>query len=347
MLTLGLLQLGCTPPGPPLAAGVAVEEAVLGQNTGILLVEDGSPVAARLQPVVAGREARFRIVLEAEAARSVELVLTVGADEIREVVALEEGNTVHELVVPGEWLVEGVDVAFAVYELDGAPRAEASPGAKVPANGDTLLLGVRDMPGLRVTLVPLVDDGPEPVLTQAYADAMRDLLYAMFPVSEVTVDIRDASVPFEVLGIGADGLADAVDQVSAAHVADGAGPDHLYLGQYYELSRNGGGLASGTDMDPARRAAVGPAIETNPERSADIAVHELGHLLGAFHTPCIAEAPHPAFPDPEGLVGVRVWDGLEGRWRNKRTPDFMGYCPDSWTSPFSGGQLAEGLLWWD
>lgn len=344
MLGWLLLAGGCTPE-PPLASGVTIDRAILGQNTGVLLVDDGEPVLERLQPVIAGREARVRLVLTSDVRQAVEVELTLGEDAIRETVLLEPGSNRTELVVPAELLVEGVDFALAVYDLETGRPGDTS-GARVPAGDDTMYLGVRELPPLRVSLVAMVDDGPAPDLSPAYVDEVGDMLYAMFPVTDVDIDVREGSLPFAIIGEGSDGLAAAVDLVAEAHRADGAAPNHLYLGQYYVLG-GGGGRAAAVDLDPDKRAAVSPAIEGNPRASGDIAAHELGHLLGAWHAPCVANATHPDFPNPDGFVGVRVWDGLEERWRNASTPDLMGYCPNSWMGPFTGGQLAEGLLWWD
>lgn len=64
--------------------------------------------------------------------------------------------------------------------------------------------------------------------------------------------------------------------------------------------------------------------------------HESGHSMNLFHAPCGgAGGPDPNFPHEGGTIGFWGWNPRNNALRDpERWNDIMGYCRDTWISPY-------------
>lgn len=332
----------------PLAAGVRIERAVLAQNSGVLLAEDGAAVTARTAPVVAGREGRLLVQLSAEDARTVEVMAEVlEADNTLWTAASATVDlaaaTTAELVLPAEALDLDNALSISILEVDNTERSGDLDGARVPAEG-WLELDARAVPPLEVVLVSLEVDGEGPPLDEATLAATEAALLAWYPTAEVRLSVHELPLERAPRLSSLEDLAEAVFTLGQRRLDDGADPAVVYYGVYD--SSYTGGLAGASDFSEELRAAAGPSLDDPANRK--VMAHELGHLMGAFHAPaCRAGSIDPDYPAEDGTVGIETWDPLSERWLPPETTDLMGFCAEVAVSPYTSAQLARGLGWWE
>lgn len=353
----GVLAVACAPdatstdPAPALAADVRIDRVVLAQSTGVVLAEQGAPRLDRDAPVVAQRSAALKVSLRSGGAapRDVRLVVASvdGADQVAVVAeaTVAVGDDVDAtLWLPAEAIQPGVALAVSAVEADGQPRSGDTDGARMPAGTAFLDLDARALPPLQVVLVPLTVEGEGPDLTADTIATYQDALLAWFPTPSVEIDVHPEALERDRSLRDVEDLAEAVFALGQRRLDDGADPGVIYFGVYDAATT--AGLAGASDFSPELRAAAGPS-GADP-RSVKVMAHEIGHLMGAMHTPsCNAGFTDPAYPHPDGAVGVETLDPETGDWLPAETPDLMGYCVDVAVSPYTTVQLARGLAWWE
>ncbi len=339
-------------PEGTLAANVFVERVVLAQNSGVLLAAEGTVRADRVAPVIAGRDAALRVVLECSEASAREVRVRVDvvdaegepawSDEV--IVSTEGDDAVATLRLAEDAIDPGSALSVSALELDEEAREGTTEGARLPADGGFLDLEARVVPPLEVVLVPLLVDGRGPTLDDATVNFYRERLQGWMPTAEVLLSVHPEPLERDPELRITDDAAEEVFALGRQRLDDGADESVIYYGVYVDAPSMG--LAGSTDFSEELRAAVGPG--DGSESSARVMAHELGHLLGAAHTPsCGATFIDPGFPGSDGTVGVETVDPITGEWLEPDVADLMGFCRAVAVSPYTSDQLHRGLSWWE
>lgn len=331
--------------GPPLAAGVRIEAALLAQNTGVPLATDGAPVTERAAPVIAGRGAVLRVELDADGTRAVEVRAEVldaaGAVSVVAAEAVElDGDTRVELALPADAIAPGASLALSVVEAQGDAREGDTRGARLPEGAAFLDLDARETPPLHVVLVPLTVDGAGPALDDDTVALYEDVLLGWYPTAAVTVSVSDTPLERGDRIRTVQDLADEVFALGQRRQAAGAPWGEVWYGVYDATTD--AGLAGSSEFSPGLQAAAGPG--GTGDAALKVMGHEIAHLMGALHTPaCDPDSPDPRYPDPDGAAGVETLDPIDGGWLPADTPDIMGYCRDFAMSPYTSARIHAGL----
>lgn len=335
-----------------LAADVAVDRVVLAQSTGVLLADGGDLVLDRDAPVIADRGAALRVVLEDSnaTARDVRVIVEVvdDSDEIswtdEAVVAVGDEQPVIVLDIPAEVVQPQSALAVSVLEVDGDVLEGDTSGARLPTDNAYLELDARVVPPLEVVLVPLEVNGVGPALDDDTIAFYRDALLGYFPTAAVQLSVHSDTLERDPELLTVDDAANEVFLLGQRRLDDGVGDGVVYFGAYDDAVQLG--LAGASDFSEELRAAMGPV--DGSRQSAKLMAHEIGHLMGAAHTPsCSPGFTDPNFPDDDGRVGIETIDPFTGEWLDARTPDLMGYCFNVGVSPYTTTRLFRGLLWWE
>lgn len=181
---------------------------------------------------------------------------------------------------------------------------------QVPAALDPYVPGAQPLP-LRVGLLV---DGVPAVRAAAIARSMTD----SYRTIGIIAAVRVSKAPRLS---GADGPA-LIEQLRPAHAAAGAGADITHLITARDLTFNGSTSLVGYADCIGGVAVPGRAISVSEvtaqldgaslayrygkgrgDAAANVAVHEIGHLLGARHehSDCASGAAPPPGPDPEAV----------------------------------------------
>ncbi len=338
------LLLACADPTPQPTPGVHIEEVLLAQASTVPMVLEGAVINARQTPIVAGRDLEVRVTLSTDSDFERHLVNVnvelLDAEDQVSIAAQEEWMLEPEggwiqLSVPADLIQPGTAIAVSVTEVNPEARPGAVQDARKP-QARFLELDAQEIPALNVVLVPLSynESPPELAPLQEYQDA----LMAWFPTPEVSLELHPVGMDRDQ-GTSVEDLADEVAALGALRLQDDA-IGTVYFGIY---SGRGGGLAGSREFSPELRAAVGPDVDSTGHLK--VIGHEIGHLMGAMHTPaCAPDSTDPSYPLEDGSVGVEIWDPRTAAWLPPETPDLMGYCEDAATSPYTANIFAQGLL---
>jgi uncharacterized membrane protein len=183
------------------------------------------------------------------------------------------------------------------------------------------------------TVVPVVIDDPnDPAYNQMpnygqVVNLLPTLLKRYFMVSSVEVRVRKAyrTQSTDIGAIGAE-VGNLNDQET--------GNTQLYVGVLHGGYFGGGNGGGRTALVSARPDPVSLVRHIN---------HEVGHAFGMSHSKgCDTPGADPAYPYPNGSIGVYGWDPLTAPLTGPLVPktykDFMNYCDPhsgSWASDYT------------
>ena len=342
---------------PSLVPDLALTEVAAYQSVRIPLMEGG--VEAPAPELVAGRPVLVRAFVQPQAGflqRRVngELSWDPGdgrgparvIDSVEVAIASREQNegTTFDFLVDGDRVSPGAtwSIALRGAEACAGLGAETS-GARFPSSGRTEV-AVQEIGALDVTLVPFRynadGSGRLPDTSEVQLQRYRDVLYGMFPVSDVAITVREpVDLQLEVTP-SATTWSRVLQFLFQIRAQDNPPPNTYYYGIVAPIEGSGwsgvaglGPLPSAPDV--ARRGAIG--LGFTGLSSARTCAHELGHAAGRAHAPCGgAGNPDPEFPYDEGSIGVWGYDLVSGELKNPDAhSDFMGYCRNDWISDYN------------
>ena len=329
--------LDASAPGEPrLADGITLTGVELFQSVEIPLMQGGTASPPGAAPVVAARDAMVRVyAAPTGGAVTVTAEIELGSvggptTTLRATQTIDAPSTTADptstfnLLVPAASVTPDAQYRVRLVAPDGTPAATGvMHDARYPRDGSTAPLGAQDdMGGVELVLVPVRynydGSGRLPDTSAAQLDLFRSLLLAVYPLSQVTITVRD---PIDwsdgpQLFTGNFDFGQLNRYLQDLKTTDGA-PSASY---YYALVQPGptfsaycGGSCTtgqsfvvGNPADGDQR--VGGGMGYSGERWAWTLAHELGHMHGRSHAPCNVGSSDPSYPYGGGAIGVWGYD---------------------------------------
>ncbi|MDE2878622.1 Ig-like domain-containing protein [Candidatus Palauibacter soopunensis] len=217
-------------------------------------------------------------------------------------------------VIPATVIRPGLEMVIDV-DPEGTVDPDLGVAKRIPDTG-RLAVDVRDMPLFDVTVIPFLwTEEPDSSIIEIAADLEADPegheslapTRRLLPVGGLAVRAH------EPVWTSSNHAYELFAQTSVIQVMEGG------TGYYW------GTLSGGWN---------GPAIGGNHQivspadpRYAYVIAHEFGHAMSLPHAPCGgAGNPDPAYPTPDGTIGVWGYDFATGRLVPPTAEDIMGYC---------------------
>jgi hypothetical protein len=297
-------------------------------------------------PLVQGRDAFLRVFVTANAANSARpnvrvrfyqngaltRTLSIPASRSSTPTEVEEetpGSSWNESI-PGSLLTGNTSILADVDPENTIVESNEADN-NFPSSGSPQALTVQSAPSAQIRFVPILQTANGLQGRVGNAQQLIELARRMYPLDNVTVDVRDvftATGPLQPLD-GNKQWNDILFELEATRVVDGA-TDRTYYGLVqlgYEFGQVGNGLlrapsAIGTD---------------NPADVSRVIAHELGHTWGQWHTPSCGPGPATIdqnYPYKDGSIGVFGYDLDRQQLKVPSLPDIMGYCPNPWISDY-------------
>jgi hypothetical protein len=348
-----------------LAHDIDIALVELNQGVAITLARDGDWIAPqeREAPVVMGRDAIVRVHWTTAAgfeARPILVRLTLERLDREQPIVVEQTAMISadgalDLVVDGADMVPGLRFRVALLEQDPAyvalPPSSSEP---ISPRDDSAPIGVRLEPtAMKLVLVPLTLEWSgcsTSVELAELAQRYDDMAFQKSPTGMLTTEVREQPLVITSEPASIVDLLEPIQQLRAAEQADAAA---YYYGVYEPcgaLVDDLDGVAPIAVADPAAgwlRVGVG-TLDGDLQRSADVFMHQLGHLQGLGHVECPGTTPtepDPDYPHASGLVGVWGFGLRDGMVRAPESAhDFMSYCYDgNWSSDWTWAKAFERI----
>jgi hypothetical protein len=303
--------------------------------------------ADRNAPLIAGREALLRanVTLPEDYAPGllevvVEVVTPSGTVVFRSPV---DSDLLSLVTLPATAMAAGATYSVHLTEDDAERDLFPDDGAAE--------LGAKVTGGLKVRVVPFEVNGFVPDTSQVVIDGYEAALMAVYPVTQVEIDVA----PVEVWG-GAFDLGDINVRVGQLQ------EEAMFGGQvdwdvYYYAMVNGvatrdeftgsTGTSESGGSEPLTRAYFAAGAAFGDQKSEDTLIHEIGHTHGLLHTACSGteDNPDPDFPYADGTIGIEGYDFRTGTFVPPDAKDMMGYCYPRWVSDYHYAKLADHVAY--
>ena len=226
----------------------------------------------------------------------------------------------HHTVIPAAALRPGVEMTVRLDPDSIIPR-NALDEVRLP-------LDVREMPPLKLTIVPIVTGSSKDAdvldWIQGVEDPPVEFMRAVLPVGELDLSIR------EPLTITSAPDAQSFD-------------DWINILQDMELLRTiegGSGYWYGAVNREGDKGIAGVAYVDGQVSigitDAEVFAHEVGHNMSLNHAPCGNPAKlDPEYPYLDGSIGVHGFDPRSEELVDPSTHDLMSYCHPQWISDYN------------
>ncbi|MCA9621241.1 MAG: hypothetical protein KC731_19600, partial [Myxococcales bacterium] len=352
-------------PDPPVEMspvdGVTMSRIAIYQSVERLLMEGGNS-ASSTAPVVAGRPALLRVFYSVDGGYNGQPVvarLTIGSGQPIEMQTTLSGSSSAGNL--GSTLNFDVDPALltpgAGYRVELLQASEltsgGNTGAIYPSSGQADL-DVEVGGGLKVTLVPIQYNGDGsgrmPDTSAGQLKAYEDLFFAMYPITDVQISVRQAFNWSQSVQAGGNGWNNLLNAIADLRQNDNAPFDEYYYGIFNPAdsfnSYCSGGCVTGLGFvggpsDDSSHAAIGVGFSGGT--SVDTAVHEVGHNHGRPHAPCgNVSGADGSYPYSNATLGVWGFNLLSGQLYGPNDyRDMMSYCDPPWISDYQYDKIFE------
>jgi len=237
---------------------------------------------------------------------------------------------------PGRHLVAQIDPAGTLSQ------DRSNDVVRYPASGS---LDVRTVPGLALTLVPVLHGGSSPAnampnVTSATrtAQSWAGTTLRLHPLP--SADVQVAAAYTTTLSVTNDSAAwsSLLSELRTKRSVDGSSRSYV------------GVISTTYSSGIAGIGYVGLPVAVSWDKSSyqTTTAHELGHNFGRLHAPCGGVAnPDPSWPTAAAyagaLIGAWGWDPGSGALIDPAVAhDLMSYCNSPWTSDYTyAGVLAR------
>lgn len=348
------------------ADGVSVDSVVLYQAVERPLMENGV-AATSTAPVVADRAGLLRIFYSVGAGFNGQPVYARfyidGEDALQVQANLGSGSQAGNLDstinidVPAGYI--GVGSSYRVEILQAAELSSGTntaatypmtPGAMEPTDA-------RQAGTLTITLVPVRYDadgsGRLPDTSPAQLQRYEDLFYAMYPITNIDVQVRGQVLPWgSTISSNGNGWSALLDSVASLRNSDNAAFNNYYYGIFAPASSSnsfcGGGCVAGLGFvggpsDDWSHAAIG--LGFTGDMAVETAVHELGHNHGREHAPCgNVSGADGSYPYGGAVIGSWGYNLVTGELYDPTDHvDMMSYCNPAWISDYNFANIFERI----
>lgn len=219
-----------------------------------------------------------------------------------------------------EWFFESGTEFYVVIDPNNEISERLENNNRYPAEG-YMSLSVRDVPPLKITLVPMVKSGSAE-LPEIFEDSIPVLMQsamALMPLKGYDITIRKQPFVFtRKTWAGVLGELDTLRQVDNA--------EGLYFGIVKDKIVE--------DSDIAGYGKIGGKAALGVPKPNVIA-HELGHNFGLRHANC-GSPLNPDFNYPHEGAQINLWgyNIFSGYLKAPAYRDFMSYCDPEWISAY-------------
>lgn len=263
-----------------------------------------------------------RVVLKNDDAVLVDTILQQVTPEILQAIDQSAYDHSYNLEVPAQHVREGL-VAEIAYDPHDREREIAG--------GDTVAYEVVELTVQKQMMVPvlarahpnrrpedwvagMVEDGSTPPKARAILPIADQLLVGH---ETFETDLNWNTQPVN-------SWTRLLNELENMRIQEG-NLDHYYYGAFKPPYRSGiWGIAYG----------IGHPVSAGDVNAVTFS-HETGHSMNLFHAPCGVRGDDPDFPHDDGSIGFWGWNPRNNVLRDPdQWNDIMGYCRDTWVSPY-------------
>lgn len=357
----------------PLADGARIAKISVNQGVESVLVQAPGVFGggAVPPPIIVGRDAKLQIgaFRDDNAEERVALVHlriegSAGTFEAAKPMLLldewDEDNPDQQITIdiPAARMTEDAAVTVAVRELTLHPRGDAIEEASWSSlDDDGWVLARSDTVKLVIVPIRYQADGSGrlPDTSDEQIASIRDMMYAMYPLEELIVEVHEPVPwtqpigPFSV-GAWAALLSALSDERQSANEPENTYYYGLFAPDESEAAFCAAGCIAGLSnlsynpADTWARSSIG--IGFPGPTTAETLVHEVGHAHGRDHAPCGlgGQASDPGYPYAGASIGSEGYDIVNDKVISiDGHTDIMGYCKPIWTSDYTFTALWERI----
>jgi hypothetical protein len=352
----------------PEATGIDLSAVYLYQASEVPLMEGLVSAGAPDIPIVAGRYALFRALVEPHedfVPRELTGRLYLYRDN-KAVAAYQVDSHINgpssegslgssfDFLVPGEVIVPDISWSVSVVETTGGGGGDEAEGyASWPGEPGQPLTVTEGADLLRIMIVPVAYEadgsGRLPDISDSAIELYRSYMYSNYPAADVEMTVSDEFPWSGQISSSTAGWSELLSAVGNARASLGAEDDQYLYGMFQPAADFNtfcaGGCVTGLSNMPGAsdvygRASIG--VGYGGGTSAETMVHEVGHAHGRNHVDggCGSGGGDSEYPHEGGLIGVRGYDWRPGSLVDPAsTWDFMTYCSSVFVSDHNFDKL--------
>jgi hypothetical protein len=348
------------------ALGISVAKISAYQAMETKLSNNGNAPNNTQIPLVAERDALVRVFLEPSKDSPLDVYGELTLERAGEVEVLQRTKTLRQastdekmgstmnFELPSSWIRSGLEMRLALFDaaLDGGGGLEEDATWSSETTGG---VPTERSGSLEVVLIPIRYDadgsGRVPDTSEAQLQRYRDTLFAMYPVTDITIRVTDVSPWSGAIDASGAGWGDLLNAVSNARTSNSEAPNTYYYAIFepaesmYAYCQWGcvAGLSylANRPNDVWARASMG--LGFSGQGSADTMVHEVGHAHGREHAPCGVDDVDRNYPHADGVTNVWGYHQLLDVLHAPEEADMMSYCSPIWISDYTYLYLFERI----